>query len=122
MLRQVEVGGYNLLVMGGSPRPGGQLSLGRVSAELLERAECSVLFVASEPSVSVPEPRNSPAGEQQPVRGSSIAATGAKNSRTSTAPSTIEQIWVSVFGLRQTAPGNNSIPPIYLRSPSQTLP
>jgi len=48
ILRQVGIGGHNLLVMGVSPRPGDQLFFGEVPAELLERAECSVLFVASE--------------------------------------------------------------------------
>ena len=57
ILRQLEVGGHNLLVMGVSPRPGDQLFFGQVPAELLERAECSVLFVASEPPTSDPESR-----------------------------------------------------------------
>jgi nucleotide-binding universal stress UspA family protein len=57
ILRQLKVGDYNLLVMGVSPRPGEQLFFGQVPAELLRRAECSVLFVASEPSVSTPEAR-----------------------------------------------------------------
>jgi Kef-type K+ transport system membrane component KefB/nucleotide-binding universal stress UspA family protein len=55
ILRQLEVGGHNLLVMGVSPRPGDQLFFGQVPAELLERAECSVLFVGSEPPTSDPE-------------------------------------------------------------------
>jgi hypothetical protein len=57
ILRQLEVGGHNLLVIGVSPRPGDQLSFGQVPAELLERAECSVLFVAGEPAPSAGEPR-----------------------------------------------------------------
>jgi nucleotide-binding universal stress UspA family protein len=52
ILRQLEVGGHNLLVMGVSPRPGDRLFFGQVPAELLERAECSVLFVGSEPPTS----------------------------------------------------------------------
>jgi nucleotide-binding universal stress UspA family protein len=56
ILRQLEVGGHNLLVMGVIPRPSDQLFFGEVPAELLERAECSVLFVASEPPASGPEP------------------------------------------------------------------
>jgi K+:H+ antiporter len=64
ILRQLEVGGHNLLVMGVSPRPGEQLFLGQVPAELLERAECSVLFVASEASISVPEPHTTSATQQ----------------------------------------------------------
>jgi nucleotide-binding universal stress UspA family protein len=50
ILRELKATGCNLLVMGVSPRPGGQLFFfGHVSAELLEHAECSLLFVASEP-------------------------------------------------------------------------
>ena len=37
ILRQLEVGGHNLLVIGVSPRPGDQLFFGQVPAELLER-------------------------------------------------------------------------------------
>jgi Kef-type K+ transport system membrane component KefB/nucleotide-binding universal stress UspA family protein len=48
ILRQLRIGGHNLLVMGVSPRPGDQLFFGQVAAELLEQAERSVLFVASE--------------------------------------------------------------------------
>jgi nucleotide-binding universal stress UspA family protein len=55
ILRQLDVGGHSLLVMGVSPRPGGQLFFGQVPAELLERAKCSVLFVVSEPPTSAPE-------------------------------------------------------------------
>jgi Kef-type K+ transport system membrane component KefB/nucleotide-binding universal stress UspA family protein len=50
ILRQLQIAGHNLLVMGVSPRPGDQLFFGPVAAEMLERAECSVLFLASEPS------------------------------------------------------------------------
>ena len=60
ILRQIEVGGHNLLVIGVSPRPGDQLFFGEVPADLLERAECSVVFVASEPS-SAPASRKIPA-------------------------------------------------------------
>jgi hypothetical protein len=35
-------------VVGVSARPGDQLTFGQVAAELLDRAECSVLFVADE--------------------------------------------------------------------------
>ena len=67
ILRQLEVGGNNLLVMGVSPRPGDQLFFGEVPADLLEQAECSVLFVASEPPISEPEPRNTPAAQEHPA-------------------------------------------------------
>lgn len=65
ILRQLKTGNHNLLVLGVSPRPGEQLSFGRVPAELLDRAECSVLFVASEPSTPVPEQRQSSAVREQ---------------------------------------------------------
>jgi Kef-type K+ transport system membrane component KefB/nucleotide-binding universal stress UspA family protein len=58
ILHQLKLGNHNLLVMGVSPRPGDQLFFGQVPAELLERAECSVLFVAGEPSILTPEPRS----------------------------------------------------------------
>jgi Kef-type K+ transport system membrane component KefB/nucleotide-binding universal stress UspA family protein len=52
ILRQLAVGGHNLLIMGVSPRTGDHLFFGPVAAELLDRAKCSVLFLASEPSNS----------------------------------------------------------------------
>jgi Kef-type K+ transport system membrane component KefB/nucleotide-binding universal stress UspA family protein len=64
ILRQLDVGGHNLLVMGVSPRPGDQLFFGEVPAELLERAKCSVLFVASEPPTTEPEPREASAPQK----------------------------------------------------------
>src|SRR5690349_8711914 len=68
ILRQLKIGGYNLLVMGVSPRPGDQLFFGQVPAELLGRAECSVLFVASEPSIPVPEQRRLSGAQEDPAR------------------------------------------------------
>jgi nucleotide-binding universal stress UspA family protein len=60
ILQQLEIGGHNLLVLGVSPRPGEHLFFGPVAADLLDRAECSVLFLASEPpsarQVSRPTP------------------------------------------------------------------
>ena len=47
ILRQLEAGEHNLLVMGVSPRPGTSLSFGEAAAAVLERAERSILFVAS---------------------------------------------------------------------------
>jgi K+:H+ antiporter len=64
ILRQLEVGGHNLLVMGVSPRPGDQLFFGQVAAELLERSPCSVLFVASEPSTSAAAPRDTSTAQE----------------------------------------------------------
>jgi hypothetical protein len=54
---------------GVSPRPRVQLFFGQVPAELLERAESSVLFVASEPSILTPEPRSkTSAAKDHPMR------------------------------------------------------
>jgi hypothetical protein len=66
-LRELDLGNYNLLVLGVSPRPGEELSFGQVAAELLDRAECSVLFVASEPITANPEKSNSPERFSSPV-------------------------------------------------------
>jgi nucleotide-binding universal stress UspA family protein len=49
IIREIRGGHYDLLVMGVSPRPGEQLFFGEVPADLLERAPCSLVFVASEP-------------------------------------------------------------------------
>jgi K+:H+ antiporter len=50
IIREARGGNYDLVVMGVSPRPGEQLFFGDVPADLLERAPCSLLFVASEPA------------------------------------------------------------------------
>jgi Kef-type K+ transport system membrane component KefB/nucleotide-binding universal stress UspA family protein len=50
IMSEIRGGGYDLLVMGVSPRPGQQLFFGEVPADLLERAPCSLLFIASEPT------------------------------------------------------------------------
>jgi Kef-type K+ transport system membrane component KefB/nucleotide-binding universal stress UspA family protein len=50
IIREIRGGHYDLLVMGVSPRPGEQLFFGEVPADLLERAPCSLLFVAIEPA------------------------------------------------------------------------
>jgi nucleotide-binding universal stress UspA family protein len=52
IIREIRGGGYDLLVMGVSPRPGEQLFFGEVPADLLERSPCSLVFVASEPAAS----------------------------------------------------------------------
>ena len=51
IMREIRSGHYDLLVMGVSPRPGDQLFFGEVPADLLERAPCSLVFVASEPAI-----------------------------------------------------------------------
>jgi nucleotide-binding universal stress UspA family protein len=47
IMRQLQTGKHNLLVMGVSPRPGATLEFGAVAAALLARSERSILFVAS---------------------------------------------------------------------------
>ena len=67
ILRQLEIGGHNLLVMGVSPRPGDELFFGEIPAELLARADCSILFVASEPATSGAESDKTSAIEEYPT-------------------------------------------------------
>jgi nucleotide-binding universal stress UspA family protein len=47
ILRELQTGRHNLVVMGVSPRPGPTLSYGAVAPALLARSERSLLFVAS---------------------------------------------------------------------------
>jgi len=49
VLRELAREPHNLLVMGVSPRPGDQLFLGELAAEMLARAGGSLLFVCAEP-------------------------------------------------------------------------
>jgi nucleotide-binding universal stress UspA family protein len=60
ILRELENGGHNLLVLGVSPRSGERLFFGQVAAELLEKAPCSILFIASEPFLPAAEPQMPP--------------------------------------------------------------
>jgi Kef-type K+ transport system membrane component KefB/nucleotide-binding universal stress UspA family protein len=48
ILKEIDSGHYSLLVMGVSPRPGDQLFLGEVAAEVLQGAKCSIVFVSGE--------------------------------------------------------------------------
>ncbi len=47
VLRELMRGGHDLLVMGVSPRPAEQLFLGELAAEMLARAQSSLLFVCA---------------------------------------------------------------------------
>jgi len=49
VLRDLARRRHNLLVMGVSPRPGEQLFLGEMAAEMLARSGTSLLFVCAEP-------------------------------------------------------------------------
>jgi Kef-type K+ transport system membrane component KefB/nucleotide-binding universal stress UspA family protein len=60
ILRQLDFGHHNLLVTGVSSRAGDELFFGQVAAELLDKAECSVLFISSEPFVPAAEQTESP--------------------------------------------------------------
>ncbi len=51
ILKEIDSGHYSLLVMGVSPRPGDQLFLGEVAAEVLQGAKCSIVFVSGEHSL-----------------------------------------------------------------------
>jgi K+:H+ antiporter len=53
ILRQIESGDHNLLVLGVRPRPGPELFLGPVAGALLEQARCSLFLVAGEPLPTV---------------------------------------------------------------------
>jgi nucleotide-binding universal stress UspA family protein len=48
ILHQIKSGRHNLVVMGVSLRPGEQLDFGQTAAALLDKAECSLMFVVSE--------------------------------------------------------------------------
>jgi Kef-type K+ transport system membrane component KefB/nucleotide-binding universal stress UspA family protein len=47
ILRQTRIGKHNLIIMGVSPRTGSNLFFGSVPAAVLERSDCSILFVSS---------------------------------------------------------------------------
>jgi Kef-type K+ transport system membrane component KefB/nucleotide-binding universal stress UspA family protein len=49
ILREVQSGQHDLLVMGVSPHSGDQLFFGDVAAEILAHAQCSLLFVSGDP-------------------------------------------------------------------------
>jgi len=55
ILREITAGGHDILVMGVSPRPGDPLSFGDVASALLERASCSLVFLAAEPAAQAPD-------------------------------------------------------------------
>ncbi|HEX5209808.1 MAG TPA: cation:proton antiporter [Steroidobacteraceae bacterium] len=60
ILREIGRGRHDVLVMGVSPRPGDDpLNFGDVASVLLERAECSLVFLAAEPAAK-PEPPANP--------------------------------------------------------------
>jgi nucleotide-binding universal stress UspA family protein len=50
ILQAAQSAQHDLLIMGVSPRAGGELSFGAVPAKVLERAKCSLLFLSSEPA------------------------------------------------------------------------
>ena len=64
VLRELAREPHNLLVMGVSPRPGDQLFVGELAAEMLARAGGSLLFVCAEPvpgaEAEAPPPKSSP--------------------------------------------------------------
>jgi Kef-type K+ transport system membrane component KefB/nucleotide-binding universal stress UspA family protein len=52
ILREIRAGQHDLLIMGVSPRAGEQLFFGDVAAGILERAQCSLLFVSADPATA----------------------------------------------------------------------
>ena len=48
ILKEIQTGQHDLLVMGVSPHSGDQLFFGDVAAEILEHAQCSLLFVSAD--------------------------------------------------------------------------
>jgi K+:H+ antiporter len=50
ILREIGAGRHDLLVMGVSPRPGDPLTFGDLASVLLERADCSLVLLAAEPT------------------------------------------------------------------------
>ncbi|MGH8297136.1 MAG: cation:proton antiporter, partial [Steroidobacteraceae bacterium] len=48
ILREITDGGHDIVVMGVRPRLGGPLNFGDIASVLLERAECSLVFLATE--------------------------------------------------------------------------
>jgi hypothetical protein len=62
-----KLGCRNLIVMGVSRRPGERLDFGQTAAVLLDRAECSLMFVVSEQPTTVAEtPASSEREPKQP--------------------------------------------------------
>jgi Kef-type K+ transport system membrane component KefB/nucleotide-binding universal stress UspA family protein len=55
IIDQIKSGHHNLVVMGVSIRPGEQLYFGQTAAALLDKAECSLMIVVSEPMANVAE-------------------------------------------------------------------
>jgi Kef-type K+ transport system membrane component KefB/nucleotide-binding universal stress UspA family protein len=52
ILREIRAGHHDLLIIGVSPRAGEQLFFGDVAAGILERAQCSLLFVSGDPATA----------------------------------------------------------------------
>ena len=50
ILQAAQSAQHDLLILGVSPRAGDELSFGTVPAKVLERADCSLLFLSSEPA------------------------------------------------------------------------
>ncbi|MGH8294493.1 MAG: cation:proton antiporter [Steroidobacteraceae bacterium] len=59
ILREIRAGHHDMVVMGVSPRPGDPLDFGDVASALLERADCSLVFLAAEPAVKAELPAGS---------------------------------------------------------------
>ncbi|MGH8287870.1 MAG: cation:proton antiporter [Steroidobacteraceae bacterium] len=58
ILREIGAGRHDLVVMGVSQRAGSPLNFGDVASVLLERADCSLVFLAAEPAAKPEAPAN----------------------------------------------------------------
>jgi K+:H+ antiporter len=56
ILRELQLGEYDLVVMGVSPRPGDQLFFCDGAADVLEHAKCSLVFLTREPATAARPP------------------------------------------------------------------
>jgi hypothetical protein len=54
IVREAHAGGFDLVVLGVSPRPGDQLFCGEVAADLPANAPCSIDFLSCEPITTAP--------------------------------------------------------------------
>ena len=70
ILHEIGAGRHDVLVMGVSPRPGDPLSFGDVASALLERADCSLVFLAAESAVKPdnPPPKAATPADRRSVR------------------------------------------------------
>jgi nucleotide-binding universal stress UspA family protein len=57
LLHELRAARYDLLVMAVSVRPGDKLFLGDLAAQMLQQAQCSLLFVCGDTTSATQRPR-----------------------------------------------------------------